>query len=452
MKRNIKTFGPLLCLAITSVFLSCKDYLNAKPDTRLAVITSIKEMQAMLDYFPRMNYNDPSVSVVCADEYFNTDAVYNARKESERNLYRWAPQFVFEQKFNAWQDVYEIIYFANVVLNAVDENRGILNTNELTTIAAQAKFHRGRQFLNAIDIWTMPYNAATATAALGVPLRLTADFNIASKRASLAESYQQVISDLTAAVAGLPSTTITPMRPSKAAAYGMLARTYIRMNNYKQAERYADSCLQFGMPLMDFNTLNASAPYPIAQMNKEVIFESRAIPLGPITNARALVNPLVYGSYENNDLRKTVYFKPSGTNFLFKGQYAGSSNMFTGIAVDEMLLTRAECYARQNKISDAITDMNMLLLNRYKTGSFTPINNLSQADLITLIKKERLKELFLRGQRWADIRRWNVEGDGITLERTIAGENVKLLPNSLLYAIAIPEDIIALANIKQNER
>jgi starch-binding outer membrane protein, SusD/RagB family len=452
MKKVFKMRSLVFAIAVLGMLASCKDYLDAKPDTRLAVITSIKDMQAMLDYYPRMNYNDPSVAAVCADEYFITDDVYQSRKDTEQNLYKWAPSHVFDERSNAWKDVYEIVYFSNVVLNAVEENKDKLNVNELKQISAQAKFHRARQFLNAIDIWTLPYRAATAATDQGIPLRLDANFNTPSVRATLAESFTQVIADLQVAAAGLPSKPLTPMRPAKAAAYGMLSRAYLRMGNYTMAGLYADSCLQIESKLMDFNTLTTSANFPIAQLNSEVVFESRAVPLGPVTNARALVNPAIYAMYENDDLRKAVYFKASGTDYIFKGQYAGSANMFNGIAVDEMLLTRAECFAQNGKLDKALADLNLLLKNRYKTNTFIPYVLTDQQLVLSLIKKERLKELYLRCLRWADIRRWNATGDHLVLKRSIGGSTFELEPNSLRYALAIPEDIIALSGMQQNRR
>tara|TARA_R110002033_G_scaffold36621_1_gene75228 strand:+ start:3737 stop:3916 length:180 start_codon:yes stop_codon:yes gene_type:complete len=57
-----------------------------------------------------------------------------------------------------------------------------------------------------------------------------------------------------------------------------------------------------------------------------------------------------------------------------------------------------------------------------------------------------------RGLRWQDIRRLNKEGAGITLTRTLKGENYTLPPNDPRYIFPIPDDEIALSGIKQNVR
>ena len=66
--------------------------------------------------------------------------------------------------------------------------------------------------------------------------------------------------------------------------------------------------------------------------------------------------------------------------------------------------------------------------------------------------KERRKELLFRGLRWSDLKRYNRDGAGISLERTVNGTTYTLPPNDLRYAIAIPEDIIKMTGMPQNPR
>lgn len=201
---------------------------------------------------------------------------------------------------------------------------------------------------------------------------------------------------------------------------------------------------------MDFNTLNPSSNFPIAQQNAEVLFDSRAVAPSIATQARALINPELYNMYSANDLRKTIYFRASGASFIFKGYYAGGPSVFNGIATDELLLNRAECLARANQSNAALADLNGLLFNRYKKGTFVPYQDLNQAALLRLIKAERRKELAFRTLRWGDIKRWNLEGDGIVLNRTVNSELTLLPPNSLRYALPIPDDVVKITGIAQN--
>jgi len=58
----------------------------------------------------------------------------------------------------------------------------------------------------------------------------------------------------------------------------------------------------------------------------------------------------------------------------FKGSYSGANNssLFGGIGVDEIFLIRAECFARNGDITSTITDLNTILIKRWKTGTIVP--------------------------------------------------------------------------------
>ncbi|NTE05600.1 RagB/SusD family nutrient uptake outer membrane protein [Agrobacterium tumefaciens] len=444
---------PAIFLLSLICFSGCKKYLDEKPDQQLSTIETTEDMQALLDNYLKINFNDPGVANSCTDDYYVTNDVFNARAEQDRNLYLWKTENNFAPLSPHWASSYELVYICNAILDAVaQKNNHIIPDAKLKYIVAQSRFHRSRAFLNVISIWTKAYNQGSAAADLGIPLRLDADFNKTSVRASLAESYDQVLNDLKAAIVDLPIKDVSVIRPSKVAAYGLLSRTYLQMRNYIQAGLYADSALQIQNTLMDFNTLNAAANFPIAQQNAEVLFDSRAVATATGSQARALISPDLYNLYGNNDLRKTVFFRASGTAYIFKGYYAGGPSVFNGVATDELLLTRAECLTRQNKINEALTDLNRLLINRYRKGTFVPYVNLTQATLLALIKVERRKELAFRTLRWGDIKRWNMEGDGIVLSRTVNGEQTILAPNSLRYALPFPEDVIALTGMQQNPK
>ncbi|MCX2586091.1 RagB/SusD family nutrient uptake outer membrane protein [Pedobacter sp. MR22-3] len=454
MKRYQKTmFYPIMGFLILLCFSGCKKYLDEKPDQQLATIETTEDMQALLDYYLKMNFNDPGVANSCTDDYYVTNEVFNARTEQDRNLYLWKAENNFAPLSLHWASSFEEIYICNAILDAIAQNGNrITPLDKVKHIAAQSRFHRARAFLNVIGIWTKAYDPTSAPSDLGIPLRLDADFNKISFRASLAESYNQVLKDLKATIADLPVKDISATRPSKGAAYGLLSRTYLQMRDYVQAGRYADSALQIQKTLMDFNTLNASANFPVAQQNAEVLFDSQAVATATGSQGRALINPELYNLYAANDLRKTIFFRANGNAYIFKGYYAGAASIFNGVATDELLLTRAECLVRQNRITEALADLNLLLLNRYRKGTFSPYTGLTQAALLALIKVERRKELLFRTLRWGDIKRWNAEGDGIVLSRTVNGEKTILEPNSLRYALPLPEDIIALSGMQQNPK
>jgi hypothetical protein len=322
------------------------------------------------------------------------------------------------------------------------------------SIKGQALFLRANAFLRGAGIWALAYDSSANTD-LGLPLRLSSDFNLPSSRSTVAATYAQILSDVQSAIRLLPNTAIHPYRSCKPAAYGLTAKTLLAMRSYNGARSYADSCLQLYNTLIDFNTYSAAVTYPITQFNKEVIYDTYAGGIGtqPLAVTSAKVDTTLYRSYAANDLRKSLYFLANTDGSMrFRGSFHGTANIFDGIAVDEVYLIRAECYARASNTNLAMSDLNTVLLKRWKTGTFVPFTATSPADALGQILVERQKELILRGTRWTDIKRLNKEGAGITLKRMLNGQVFTLPPNDLRYAMPIPEDIIALTGMTQNPR
>ena len=117
-----------------------------------------------------------------------------------------------------------------------------------------------------------------------------------------------------------------------------------------------------------------------------------------------------------------------------------------------MYLTRAECLARMGNTTDALQDLNTLLIKRWKTGTFIPFTASTAAQALQLILTERRKELLMRSLRWADIKRLNKEGAGLVLRRIINGNTMELLPNDARYAFPLPQVVIDLSGMPQNPR
>jgi hypothetical protein len=99
-----------------------------------------------------------------------------------------------------------------------------------------------------------------------------------------------------------------------------------------------------------------------------------------------------------------------------------------------------------------LQDVNILLVNRFKTGTFQPYSAASSQEALQLVIAERKKELVFRGLRFTDLRRLNKEGAGIWLNRVVNGIVFQLPPNDLRYTLPIPNDAIAGSKIVQNPR
>ncbi|RZK52061.1 MAG: RagB/SusD family nutrient uptake outer membrane protein [Pedobacter sp.] len=454
--KNLSSYKKRLAIAsfLLICLISCKKTLDVKPDKKLAVISNVADLQALLDYFVVMNHNDQSVAVICEDSYALTDAVFASRNDFEKRLYLYEGANVLPPSYNDWKDLYAQVYIANTVLYELKDLK--LEKQEFLSAKAvegQALFQRAKVFFNVASVWALAFDEATADRDLGIPLRLDPDFNLPTNRASVRESYDQIIKDLKRAISLLPSKELSATRATKPAAYGYLARVYLSMRKYQEAGRYADSALQLQPALLDYNKLNVTESFPVKHLNVEVLYDGRMPSASPITQARALIKPELFNLYDEFDLRRKVFFNSlANQTYTFKGHYAGRAAHFNGIATDELYLIRAECSTRDNNLVKALSDLNYLLQNRYQTGKFLPLNLSNKEELLEVIIAERRKELLMRGLRWIDIKRLNKDGANIAINRVVNGTNYVLPPNDNRFAIAIPEDVIAMTGIPQNIR
>ncbi len=451
MKHLIKIIPIAFIFLLT---ISCKKFLDEKPDKKLVVPETLRDLQALLDYFNVISVTDPAADELSSDNYYLLNTTWQASiKETERRAYIWG-QDIFEPTANDWSSLYRKVYYANTVLEGIEKiTRNANNGTEWDNVKGQALMIRAKAFMQGVSIWSLAYDPATAQTDMGIPLRLTTAFNETATRQSVKETYDQAIADFKAAIALLPATAIHPARASKAAAFGLLARTFLAMRIYPEAGKYADSALKINSALLNYNSLNAAATLPIPPFNPELMLWNTAFQL-PLAFAVAKVDTLLYRSYAANDCRKTVYYNinTDGT-IAYKGTYIASNNsLFTGIATDECYLMRAEAYARAGNTAAALNDLNTLLQMRMKTGTFVPATAATPAAALSLILNERRKELPFRGLRWMDIKRLNKEGHAITLTRFINNTVYKLLPNDLRYALPIPEYVINISGMPQNPR
>jgi tetratricopeptide (TPR) repeat protein len=329
------------------------------------------------------------------------------------------------------------------------------NAEAINQLKGQALFYRSWQLYNLVQTYALPYDSATATSNLGIPLRLSSDFNSKVGRSSVKDCYDQIINDLKNCIQLLPETTSYKTRPTSIAANAALARIYLGMGAYAQALQYADAVLAKYSALLDFNTLKSSSVPISNSFVSEDIFHNVLKNYPFIFYSKySFIDTTLYASYENNDLRKTVYFiKRSTGNLTFKGSYDYNFYSYSGLATDEMYLIRAECYARSGNTTAAMDDLNKLLMNRWKAGTFIPFTATSSDDALNTILKERRKELIWRGLRWTDLRRLNKENRfKITLTRVANGVAYTLSPNDPKYAMPIPPPEIQLNGIQDNIR
>lgn len=455
-----------IILVAALILTGCnKEWLDKKPDQSVAVPSTLRDFEAMLDDFSINNSTSYSIAEVASEGHYTNDVGWNLSASSvpQRNAYTWSKQHGPYTDVLDWNFSYKSILYANVVLEGLEKIKplGDVDMETWNRLKGQALFLRARAFFELAQVFSPPYNANTAGADLGIPLRLESDITIPASRSTVQQTYDQIVGDFLLAKDLLPAKGLFKSRASKYAVFALLARLYLNIEDYPKAFENANACLQIDNTLMDFNSLSTTATFiGDYKVNPEVIFHETGLNYSFI-NTRCLIDNDLYNSYVANDLRKSIFFRVSGTNISFKGNYNSKASsilpdeIFLGPATDEMYLIRSECNARAGKVAEAMKDLNDLLKTRWKkvAGISTYIDQTATNadDALVKILGERRKELILRGQRWADLRRLNRdERFKITLKRTIGGNTYTLEPNSYKYTFPIPDDVIQQSGMPQN--
>ena len=455
----MRTYNIILYVFASMILFSCKkNWIEVRSNKNLDVPNTTADFQALMDNVGIMNDNHPQMGEVSADNYYISYTTWQTWASLFRNAYVWEKDIYNNTVSDPpnWNNPYRAAFYANIVLDGIDKVAPEeLNSAAWNNAKGSALFYRAESFFNVSQLYANPYSL-TFPDQQGIPLRLNADPNAVSVRANLQDTYSRVMNDLLGAVDFLPNIPLYKSRPSKPAAYALLARYYLVKQDYANALNYADLCLKLYDSLLDYNTLNAAATYPIPPINKEVIYQA-TLQEEPLFNT-VFVDSNLYKSYDNNDVRKKVFFKVNTSGqATFSGNYTGGtassiSKAFGGIATDEVYLTRAECYARTGNITAALNDMNKLMATRWKAGAFVQYTPANTSDVLALVLRERRKETPFRGLRWLDLRRLNSDGANITLTRNLNGQQYTLTPNDPRYTLPIPPDVIALSGMTQNER
>ncbi len=446
----------LISLMIIGLF-SCKKFLDEIPDRNKNVPQSLEDLQALLDNTSRLNEKTtPSFGESSAGDYFMTEADFNTRALEQQQIYTWQREDYFFG--NDWSAGYLPVYHSNYCLERLKTvEKNPFNTKTWNNVYGSALFYRSYNFLNLLWNYALAYDEKTAATDKGIVLRESTDLNVRSVRSSVKDCYLKVINDTREALHYLPERSANVMRPSAAAAYGLLARSFLSMRIYDSAYKYADLCLSINDQLMDLNTdlfVNLSAGFTFRRFNREIIFFSEMTSyLDALYNPgyMSYIDTFLLRQYAENDLRKQAYFNRQSEFFKFKGSYSGRSQSFSGLSIDEIYLIRAESAARIDKKAEAMHDLNKLLRSRWNSAvPFVERLAITDKDALEQILIERRKELLMRGLRWIDIKRLNKEGRNIVLKRLVGDKVYKLDPNSPYYALPLPADVIRESGIEQN--
>jgi hypothetical protein len=377
------------------------------------------------------------------DDVYSSSGFLNAIPNvAFQNGFKWeADLYQPTDEPNEWGAFYNQLYPYNLVAAGVLESEGGTESKK-KELLAEAKACRAFNHFLVGNLFGQPYNEATATTDLGVPIVVEANIALENfPRATVQQLYDFVISELTEAIPNLPANPYSRVRLSKQGAEYMLGMVYFQMRNYSAALPLLNSCrtgLSGGSIVIGLNNFNttmtnpqptgwytASQPwrgasgYPQQHLNSEAIFV-RQLSISSTINRNCLfVKPSIMSLFETADLRGRLFLNKNVANgtVTLPGPIRNSPTSTNfGPNLPNLLLMQAECKARTNDFAGAKADLEELRKNRMPLASAT-VNAATQADMIRFCLNERHREFASTGMRWFDMRRLFLDATYNNLDR-----------------------------------
>lgn len=269
-----------------------------------------------------------------------------------------------------WENSYLLIENMNIVLDKID----LVDASEQDAVTAEAKFMRGVAYFELINYFAKPYSAGSTSSNAGVPLVLEPTYMydpVKNKpsRASVEDVYQQIISDLTEAVNGLPSSAENA-RATSYAAEAFLARVYLNKGDYANAATAANDVINSGSYALT-STFNQAFNNPSNSTEDIFGIQQTAQSNAGTTNngivtfyqyafdadgnnkggrGDAQVDPNYFSYFDGNDFRGGFFvdgYSISGINGTYTLKWLTFYRVVPVIRLAEMYLTRGEANFRK---------------------------------------------------------------------------------------------------------
>lgn len=366
----------------------------------------------------------------------------DAQRLSALDDFSWDPGFP-EDIRNSWRGHYQGIFRANVAIDGVPKVPSMDETLRKRLIG-EAKFLRAHFYFNLVR-WFGDLPLITRP--------LTQEEFYTQTRAATTEIYKLITSDLTEAIASLPEkSAYAPEdmgRVTKGSARGLLAKVYLTIKDYANAEKYA-------LEVINSNEYALLPDYtkiflPEGENSSESVFEVQATALeasyagatgwNMVQGVRGTPN-LGWGfnllsddlmkSYEFGDPRRDATALvvgealPDGSTFVEDNlqienerynqkawtpahallQDNGPSNIRI-LRYAEVLLIAAEAMNENGKAQQALTYLNAVRARARGTRrNILPDVTITEKDALRQrIWQERRSELAMEQQRWFDLLR-----------------------------------------------
>ncbi|MBC9795126.1 RagB/SusD family nutrient uptake outer membrane protein [Sinomicrobium weinanense] len=349
-----------------------------------------------------------------------------------------------------WQPGYNFIYFSNSLLEGLEETTGITEETK-RQLEGEARFIRALCYFYLVNLFG------------DIPMVTTTDFEVnrLAARTPKEQVYQQIITDLQHSRELLAEdysfSNEERVRPNRAVAEALLARVYLFMEDWVNAEAQATAVIN--NPLYHLSSdLNevflANSEETIWQLKPVRLNNTEEalyfVPIRETVQPSASLTDHLLNAFEEGDNRRIDWIgevTPSTVTLYYPFKYkvhdvqAPPTEYSMVLRLAEQYLIRAEARAGQGNITGALEDINMI---RNRAGLEDIMVN-TQEEVLDAIMHERRVELFAEaGHRWLDLKRTG------KIDEVLSSIKTDWNPTNALYPIPQKERE-SNPNLTQNE-
>lgn len=505
MKKNL-LYTFLLALA-----LSVSSCLDKYPENAILAddaITTIDEAdQAVIGIYSSFLSGALYSGYLTLLPDIQTDLVYavNGYTNTYGDIWRWNDILATNSQIESvYAALYTVIGRCNFLLDNAENMRKKMTDDDaldrLDVYCGEAYFARALAYSELIKQFCKAYESdADAQNELGVVLRTHYYSNEPIKRASLYDSYQQVLSDLELAEKALAlgddydiavdGYMYNSTYFNEYTVCALRARIALYMKKYDEAIKYSTKVIDSGHYFLSSATQLYDSQYSYYQYmwtsdnSTEVIWKigftstSYGGALGQVffnydyNSMKPDYVPAqwVLSLYDSNDLRYSTFFQTfttghtHGLTWPLLAKYWGNEGLYNEaqllhvsmpkvFRLSEQYLIRAEAYVMNEDFAKAGKDITTLRKARYSTyGTSTAI---SKDNAMKIVEEERVKELFMEGFRLMDLKRWHKGFERTPQEQSLEnGSSLVVEKDDPLFVWPIPQHEIESpgAEIEPNE-
>ncbi len=456
--KNIKYI--LILVAVIFINTACEDDLNTAPEDQFTagsfyknasdIEAAVNAAYGGLQKNGLYGFNYHILMETRTDNTFEEEPS-NSGGFGDVDLFnRVTTNGVFKK---TWIDSYVTIQAANIVLNRID---GISDMDATTKASrtGEVKFIRALVYYNLVNLYG------------GIPLVTLETTNptdfFGQGRASVADIYTQIITDLTEASNQLPETNGIG-RVTKGAANALLGKVYLTNNNPAAAETALRA-------VTGYTWLNTYADlFGISNENNqgsifEVQFQSGVnggaegsrfaskftSQKNPGSKGNNIVTQDLIDSFEAGDLRRNEIVPDAedptisiSTKYIDNDRSLvddGDNNVIV-LRYADVLLSLAEALNTQGYVADGEA-FNLLNTIRSRAGlaSLTSATVTTQQEFNMALLEERRHEFFYENQRWFDLKRLGNPVDVMNAHfASIVGLDITIDANDLLLPIPLDQ-------------